>query len=547
MHPFLAATSLLWFAFALALLWIGPPLTVLAPWDVIIHLDGTWRIYQGQIPHQDFHNPIGVFTYYLSALGMHLVGPSLYAVTVGSVIFVTLAAALATVCAYRRLAPPYAFAFTLFIILLASAMSQIGRPADLPGYVEIYNRCAWTLTCVFFLQIFVPLRANVAPRPILEGVLAGVTLAIIVFTKATFGFVSAGALSVALLMSGQWRNRAYMLALIGSGLVSIMVMRLLTGVDLIAYATEVLNAGAAQSWERRRWGIKETLLGGLVSFALLALLWALVVVVPAWKQRLRWADALKITAVAGVIGACGLLIAIGNTGEGGEIPLFVALGIYLLEAARLATGVRACEPRDWQVIAGVAIVALGLAGPIMLRDAMSIRAAAASRDVRAALAPAEQLFDLPSMRDFVIPRDVEWVTEYWKSAQLPARINDGLALMRREVGPQSTILTLSFSNPFPFALGLPAPRGTPNWFDYGVSYSREAHPDAEDLFANVDYVAIPIIRDSDRYRGGRKTTEELQAIYGPYLVAHYKEIGRSTYWILLKRRGPRSNRTQVDE
>jgi len=532
----LPATGLISLAAAVVLLWIGSPPTVLAPWDVVIHLDESWRIFTGQIPHRDFHNPVGSFTYYLSALGMDLVGPRVLGVVVGNVIFLVLASSLASFVAYRRLTPIHAFVFTIFIILLSSALSQIGRPADLTGYVEVYNRYGWTLACILFLQAFFPLRPDVAPRSVLEGVLTGVVLSLIVFTKATFGVLCAIALILALFARSSWRDRGFMVALIVSGLASIVAMYMLAGANIFDYAADVLTAGAAQSLGRRLGTVRETLKGCAIPVALLAATWTLAVIVPAVKGALNWAHALRITMVAIVIGGLALLIAFGNTGEHGEIPLFVVLGLYMLNEATLLGPKRTgTYGREWTYIAATAIVWVGIAGPTMLRDATSIRIGYESRGYAADLAP-DQLFNSPSMRDFVIRHDTKWVTEYWKTAQLPARVNEGLEMMRREVGPGATILTLSFSNPFPFALELPAPRGTPVWFDYGLNFTEETHPDALKLFADVAYVAIPIIRDTDGYVGGRKTTETLQEIYGPFLKDHYEEVGHSTYWILLKRR-----------
>ena len=531
----LSATALTTLAVAVALLWIGPTYTLLAPWDVVIHLDETWRIYSGQMPHQDFHNAVGFFTYYLSALGMHLVGPGLFSVVVGNVIFLALSTFLAAFVAYRRLNPLHGFLFTLFVILLSSALCQIGRPADLPGYVEVYNRYGWTLTCIFFLQAFIPPRPDVAPRSVIEGVVAGFTLTVIVFTKVSFGFFAAIALVVALFARSLWRDRNFMLALIAGGLTSTVAMYVVGGASLFNYAADVLSVVGAQDPHRRLGSLRAALKGGAIPAALLAVTWTLAVVVSFARGILNRRDAIRITITATVIGVSALLIASFNTGEQGEIPLFVVLGLYILTEVRIAGSTMNGQLQErWRYVAAIAIVWFGVAGPIMLRDAKSIWVGYQSRDY-AGLAPAHQIFDSPSMRDFVIRHDAYWVTEYWETSQLPRRINDGLELMRRTVGPDSTILTLAFSNPFPFALELPAPRGTPIWFDYGLNYNEKVYPDAQKLFEDVGYIAIPIIRDTDGYLTGRKNVETLLKIYGPFLHDHYREVGRSTYWILLKR------------
>src|SRR5208282_286473 len=60
-----------------------PPISV--PWDTAILLDGGWRIINGQVPHADFHTPIGPLTYLLAAFGMKIAPPSASSMTYGIV------------------------------------------------------------------------------------------------------------------------------------------------------------------------------------------------------------------------------------------------------------------------------------------------------------------------------------------------------------------------------------------------------------------------------------------------------------------------------
>ena len=76
----------------------------------------------------------------------------------------------------------------------------------------------------------------------------------------------------------------------------------------------------------------------------------------------------------------------------------------------------------------------------------------------------------------------------------------------------------------------------PVWLDYDYTFNEAVFLPAERVFADAEFVAIPIINDSDSYRGGRATTEALRAIYGAFLEGNYDQAGRSTYWILLRRK-----------
>src|SRR3979490_2786084 len=55
-------------------------------WDLMFNLDGAWRIYTGQAPHVDFHDPIGTLPFAVTALGFYLVGTKPFAFIVGECI-----------------------------------------------------------------------------------------------------------------------------------------------------------------------------------------------------------------------------------------------------------------------------------------------------------------------------------------------------------------------------------------------------------------------------------------------------------------------------
>ena len=512
---------------ALALLWIGPTHAVLAPWDTVIHFDESWRIYSGQRPHTDFTNSVGAFVYWLTAVGMHLTQPSAFAIVVGNVIFLALAVGIACFVAYRRLPPLEAFAFTIFVILLASAMTQIGRPAELTGYVEWYNRYGWTLACVFFLQQLFPVRDGLAARPIAEAIVAAVTLSIVVYTKATFGVVCALALVAGIVLNQRWRDRNYMAALIATGAACIAAAWLVMGVNLFAYISDVLSAGGVQTLRRRGGSIYETLKMAAPRVALLGVIWLLLVALPTRAKAMSTREAIRITLFGAGIGLGAVLIAFGNTGEQGEIPLFIVLGLMLWTETRNVQ-----QQRAWVRPLAGAVLLLGLAGPIVMRDAASIGLAASTRAYRAA--PVNR-FSSPALADFVIPHDTDWVTEYWRSAELPVRINDGVAMLERETPANATVFSLAFSNIFPYALQRPAPRHTSVWFEYGLNFTEHKFPPPEPMFSDAAYVMIPIITENDVYRGGKETLDVLLQDYSDYLQTNYREKARSQYWILLER------------
>lgn len=80
----------------------------MAPWDVLILLDGGYRITEEQGPGRlDFSDPIGPLAYGLVAIGIHTQAePSLASVTHGTLVFLVVVTLLTWHASRRRLAGP---------------------------------------------------------------------------------------------------------------------------------------------------------------------------------------------------------------------------------------------------------------------------------------------------------------------------------------------------------------------------------------------------------------------------------------------------------
>lgn len=531
-------TSSLIVAFAVAVLLpvLGPTLVVLAPWDIFIDLDEGWRLFLGQVPNTDFHTPVGPLRFLLIAIGIWVSGPGLQAVVVSDVLFLLVAAPLAAFVAFRRLRPVPAFLFVVFVTLLAAAARQVGRGVDIPGYIEFYNRFGWALLCVLILQLLFARLPDLRPRPFAEGLVVGFLIAALVFMKITFGVVGLLVLVFALLRQPGLRAPRLLVGVAVAAIGVTIAVVAATGMNPFAYAADVLDSVRAQTLERRSGSIRGTFKRVVPFLALLVLAWVLLVLLPARGGRIPRRAAIQVTITASFIVVCGLLVAFWNAGEGGEVPPLLLAGLAMLSPPLGGSEAGAPELRRGRgtTVALVAVVAIGAWTAV--QDAASIAMTAVGREYRVAGAPAAQRFDAVGLADYVIPADVDWVSEIWRSADVPTRVNDGLAFLRPRVRPDRSVLTLAFANIYPYALGVRPPRGVPTFFDLNNNFNAAHRPAPEALFADVDFVAIPIIRDGDDYRGGRDTVDTLLAIYGPYLTAHYAEAGRSQYWVLLAKR-----------
>lgn len=87
---------------------------------------------------------------------------------------------------------------------------------------------------------------------------------------------------------------------------------------------------------------------------------------------------------------------------------------------------------------------------------------------------------------------------------------------------------------FPFALDLVPPEDVPLWLALNFSFNESGHPSSEQLFDRADFVAYPILRESDE-GCCKETVEMLLKLYGNYMKEHFVAEDRSLSWALFRR------------
>jgi hypothetical protein len=109
-------------------------------------------------------------------------------------------------------------------------------------------------------------------------------------------------------------------------------------------------------------------------------------------------------------------------------------------------------------------------------------------------------------------------------------VNDGLALLNQHRRPDDTVMSLDFSNPFSYALGMrPAPGGAIT-LHYRGNFTDAHHPAPERLFGGASLVMIPVVPTE------KGLARSVPRIYGPYLEEHFHLIGESKGWRIYRHR-----------
>jgi hypothetical protein len=524
-----AASSLIAMILSALTIYNGPSV-IDAPTDVFVLIGGAWRMLLGQIPHVDFHNPIGALTYGFVEAGMAIGGAETLGFPWAATLLLAVAAIWASAVAYSRLEPWLAFGFVVFIALLCVATRPLGYAPDTHSYAMLYNRIAWVWLSILTLQAFIEPRRAPA-RTALDAASLGVLLGLLFYTKITFAIFGGLALALAMLLRPDLR-RLRSLAAAGAGLAaSILAVWAATGAAPLAYLADIAAAGGVQSPEARvRW-LLGALKFGVIPLALVSLAWAAIVGRRILTRRRLDRQSLAVTLQFAFLCGAGLALTTTNAGERGEVPLYAMAGLILLHNRALALDDRSRRPALAGAFAATALIALFIGA----RDALSIADTTAMRAYRVAEAPAGQRLAAPRLHNFVIPHTSAHATQIWRGAVLPPRVNDGLGLLRQHVDGDARLMVFALSDMFSFPLSLTPPTGGPLWWDRNFNYNLDHYPPAEQVFADVTHVMIPQIHPED---GGccKHVVGDLEQMYGPHLRAHFVEVGRTQTWVLYQRR-----------
>jgi hypothetical protein len=107
-------------------------------------------------------------------------------------------------------------------------------------------------------------------------------------------------------------------------------------------------------------------------------------------------------------------------------------------------------------------------------------------------------------------------------------VNDGLTLLKQHRRPGDTVMSLDFSNPFSYALGMRPAFGGATTLHYRGNFNDAHHPSPELLFGHASLVMMPLAPTEEGLR------LSVPRIYGPYLSDQFHLIGESRDWRLYR-------------
>ena len=181
-------------------------------------LDILTRMEGGQVPHLDFVTPLGLLAFWPILVFMKAGFDTGMAMILAQWTVAVCLLPLVVYAAASRLAFKTALYFGVTTLGLALALSY-GTATSGVGMSMHYNRWAWSVAFVVLLLVFVPSRT--LARPMLDGLLVGVLIALLFLLKVTYFVTLAPIAALALAQMHGVRGVAF--AALGGIVVALVV------------------------------------------------------------------------------------------------------------------------------------------------------------------------------------------------------------------------------------------------------------------------------------------------------------------------------------
>ena len=489
-------------ALAAALLAV-PGRTVSAKYlnDLFVFLDGGYRILAGQVPHRDYHTPIGALADFLPAIGLWLTGSAGGAMPTGLAVLVLLIAPVVTHVLGTRLRPVLAWPFAAYLVLILAAPANVGEPPGTLSFAMFYNRIGW-VALALLLTMALPARAG--PRPVRDGVCAGLLTLLLLYLKISYGTVALAFLGFMLLDPAERRWPASALILVA---VVTLALEALCGLPS-AYLSDLARAGPARGVVQGGLaGLAGNILDNLFDYAAFAAVAALA------AARLR---DLRLLLFLGFCAGAGLMILNQNFQVAGVVALAAGAAVAAEALARSAP-----EPRP----PTLAACALAL---VLMAPTIANRAAALGRHAALAGTRAPHAFALPHLDGIVLaesgpPSDAAYTAQY------AATLDDGARALQ-DLGATGPVAVLDFVNPFSLGLNLPPARGDNSVNTYGHTFIRATALPPETMLGDVRVLMDP------KWAIDPETSKAYRELYAAYLDEHFGLVRETAFWRIYGRR-----------
>jgi len=508
--------------------------------DLLIFLNGAWRVASGQIPCVDFYSGLGVLVWKPIQWAFSVYGYKAGAIGLARALYTAVLGVWFLLLIWREPIRRRLIVLWLFLLIFVSAARPLGEYPTWISHAMFYNRVGYALV---FLIIFEQLSvsrfwaldsgSDLHREPqFWSGFSTGAAVACTILLKISFLIPAAAVLGLGLLFFGL--NRRHIGGLLGGVLATFALAIAFLHFQPVAFLHETIILG------RERQGMLESQLVSTIvrdlGETLFTLAAGITIAIVGFVQR---RVALKYIFATLVIVGLDIFCRATNAMRG-DLPLaafWCLSGVVLLRSFPGASfGTRYLQPRFIVSL----LVLSPMVIPIVVMDfTSSVYAVFKTRAIRKQEEPRFASRALSSW----VPLDWEgdettWMNENGKPLVLIT--NDGLQLLRNLSRPEETVASISFVDIFSFALNRRPPEGGAVWIDPNNNVSQNHPLPVEMLIGRPDLLMVQGTSDLN--------STNVRALFGTYpdlLTKDFVLVGKSGFWSLYRRRGEQPNSSSM--
>ena len=506
LHSYSAQTALMLVMLSVCALraWIGLSGMQTFCHDAFMPLDGAWRLLNGQRPHIDFYSYIGVLAYAPTAAGLLLSHGGAQGFGYGQALAGGMLGVWTFLLARKRLPGVPAVLFCLAMVLLCTAPFAMGYSPLNISPANTYNRYGYAALALILLEAVAHSPRFTKLQDRLGGISTGSLIALLAFQKITF-FGAAIFLLGALAFCRTQTARRW--AGIGLGFSSVtLAFCAYFGFHLMPMLQDLIMVAGGKRIHARAY-LLDSILAEAAALGCFVLMTTLLL---ALHNRISASRSIGIAGAA--VCFAGILLVFGNFESHGA-PLALFFVLIALSQLSFRTNGASQLLRGGVLLWGTVIIIAAL-----LPDGLAFGYATA---LRIAASPHEKPMAGNNLASFVpVSNGIEYGTF----------VNDGMVLLNAYRLPGDTVMSLDFTNPFSYGLGMKPARGGTTALHYQTTFNDQHRPTAEWLFGSAKLVMVPKIFSDP------SLDDSIPRLYGPYLESHFRMLAESPQWKLYRSR-----------
>jgi hypothetical protein len=475
--------------------------------DGFMLLDGAWRMLQGQRPHLDFYSHVGFLTYLPTAVGLQISGGTAWGLGYGQAVSAFLLGIWTFLIGRKRLSDVPLVLMCACVVFMAAAPFALGFSPMKTSPAMIYNRQGYAFLALILLEAFQPNERLTRRDELWGGVSTGGIVSILFFLKITY-FVTGLFLLLALLPCKKQSKQRWMGIALGLLAVTASCCGYY-GFQMKPLLHDLLTIGGGKRIHFG-WYVIDGVLQDSAIAAGFALSAALLL---SACQQLRAAFAVAIAGLA--VAFAGVALIFGNYEQNG-FPMAAFLAIVALNIVIFYASSARDSFRFFQ-------------SAVLLMGSVFIFGSLLSGGIGMAFAVGQRLW-LHQMKAFEMSR-LSGFTAGPDDDGYAAMVNDGIPLVEQYRRPNDRLMSLDFTNPFSYGLGMRPAYGGTTVLQFGTTFNDRFKPSPEFLMGAADLIAVP------KKASDGTLDDSIPRLYGAFLGSHYREIGESREWRLYRRNG----------